>query len=380
VSTEPPPSAAATFVTQGEVPWWRTHVGQREIDAMAEAARAERFSHGKVCAEMEAEIGRALGVPHVYVTPSCTMAMTLALMAHGVGPGDEVIVPARTFIATAHAAMTLGAKVVLVDCRAEDTVVDVDQVAARINRRTKAIMPVHLNGRAADMDRLIEIGSERGVAIVEDAAQAIFSRDRRGRALGTIGTAGCFSFGMAKLVSTGQGGALATRDDGFAKKVEIARNHGVIDLATHEYLGLGGNFKFTDTLASLGLWQLRRAAEKIERVTAIYRRYAEGLSDLPYLKVLPIDIEGGEIPVWTEVVTEERDAIMAYLSENGVQSRRFLPCLHTAPHLRTADRFPHSERFDRQGFNLPGGPALDPAHVDRTIEVLRHYGRSNWRR
>ncbi len=247
------PQAALNLEPAEPVSWWRTAIGEDERATILDSLARERISMGAVTAELEAELCRRLEVPYAVATTSGSVALMMALLALDIGPGDEVIVPTRTFIATAHAASLLGARVVLVDCGAESPNLDVERLAAHITDRTKAIIPVHLNGRAVDA-RVFEIARQRGLAVVEDAAQALYSRTPQGY-LGTLGDIGCFSFGMVKLTSTGQGGALVTRDEALYRRLVAIRNHGVRDVVSHDYLGVGGNFKFTDILASIGLWQ-----------------------------------------------------------------------------------------------------------------------------
>ncbi len=326
---------------------------------------------GAVTAELEAEICRHLDVPYAVATTSGSVALTMAMLVLDIGPGDEVIVPTRTFIATAHAASLLGAKVVLVDCVAGSPNLDVDQVAAHITSRTKAIVPVHLNGRAVDA-RVFEIAGRHGIALVEDAAQALYSRTPEGY-LGTFGAIGCFSFGMVKLASTGQGGALVTRDESLYRRLLAIRNHGVRDVVSHGYLGIGGNFKITDILASIGLWQVRRLPEKAAHCNAIYSRYALALADLGFIDLVAVAVETGEVAVWTEVISPQRVAIVAHLAAQGIETRPFLPCVHSAAHF-AGGAFPNSERFHAEGFNLPCGPSQPLENVDRTIAALRAFG------
>ncbi|MAG98014.1 MAG: pyridoxal phosphate-dependent aminotransferase [Rhodospirillaceae bacterium] len=354
-----------------QVSWWRTAIGDDERATILDSLARERISMGAVTAELESEICRHLEVPYAVATTSGSVALMMALLALDIGPGDEVIVPTRTFIATAHAASLLGASVVLVDCYADSPNLDVDQIAAHISDRTKAIVPVHLNGRAVDA-RIFEIARQYGVAVVEDAAQALYSCTPDGY-LGTLGAIGCFSFGMVKLASTGQGGALVTRDEGLYQRLLAIRNHGVRDVVSHDYLGVGGNFKLTDILASIGLWQIRRLPEKAAHCNAIYNRYAAALADLSFVDLVPVAVAAGEVAVWTEVTSPQRAAIVAHLAAQGVETRPFLPCVHSAAHF-AGGTFPNSERFHAEGFNLPCGPAQPLDNVDRAIAALQTFG------
>ena len=371
-----PEAANVSFVSAGaEVPFWMTDIGENEIATVSETMAAKSFSMGAVTAEMEAEISKQLDVPYALCTTSGSMALMMGLMAAGVGPGDEVIVPTRTFIATAHAASLLGASVVLADSRSDSPNMNVAEAEKKITPRTKAIMPVHLNGRECDMAAIRALAKEHGLAVIEDACQGMFSRGHGGYQ-GTLGDCGCFSFGMVKLVSTGQGGAIVTRDKALYEKLAAMRNHGVADVVSHTYLTTGHNFKFNDIQASIGLWQVRRGPEKASHVNAIYKRYRDGLKGLSFVELVPVDVDNGEVALWTEVVSEERDNLMAFLAGEGVQTRKFIPCVHTAPHFGGGEEFPNSERFNRTGFNLPSGPDLPLDYVDRTIEALKRYAKA----
>ncbi len=374
-STKKSEAANASFISAAsEVPFWMTDIGENEITTVAETMAAKSFSMGAVTAKMEAEIAEQLDVPYVLCTTSGSMALTMGLMAAGVGPGDEVIVPTRTFIATAHAASLLGARVVLVDSRSESPNMDVAEAAKKITPQTKAIMPVHLNGRVCDMAAIRALAEKHGLTVIEDACQGIFSHGADGFQ-GTLGDCGCFSFSMVKLVSTGQGGAIVTRSENLYEKLAALRNHGVADVVSHIYLTTGHNFKFNDLLASIGLWQVRRGPEKAAHVNAIYKRYREGREGLSFIELVPVDVECGEVALWTEVVSEERDNLMVFLAGEGIQTRKFLPCVHTAPHFVSGEAFPNSERYNRTGFNLPCGPDLPLEYVNRTIEVLKKYAK-----
>ena len=368
---------SSAALAQAEVPWWRTECGEPEIAKVVAAMRAERISAGPVVRELEEAIARTLGVPYVICTTSGSMALTMALIALGVGSGDEVIVPNRTFMATAHAALVLGAKVRLVDVRSDIPALDVAQVEAAITPRTKVVMPVHLNGRAVDMPALNALAKRHNLKVVEDAAQAFLSKGSAGF-LGTQSDIGCFSLGMTKLVSTGQGGFVVTRDESLYQRLRRVQCHGVVDTLTDTYEMLGSNFKFNDVLASIGVIQLQRGSDKVAHVSTVYRAYRQELDRLQYLEIIPVMVEQGEVPLWTELnVTggaEERAHLMAFLAARGIHTRRFLPDLHRSPYLdNVCGDFPHSRRYHECGMFLPGGPAQPMDNVYRTIEALHEY-------
>ena len=195
-----------------KISWWWVKFGESEIANVTQAISRGQISQGKVTAEFEAKFASMLNVKYAVATTSGTTALYLALFAMGVGAGDEVIIPDRTWVATAHAAYMLGAKVVLVDTYADTPVIDVDQVERKITERTKVILPVHINGRACNLERWQTLARKHNIKIIEDAAQAMFSKSN-GHYLGTTSDLGCFSFAMSKLISTGQGGMVVTNDE-----------------------------------------------------------------------------------------------------------------------------------------------------------------------
>lgn len=356
----------------GYVPWWRTDVTPDEAQLVMQAIAEEHISMGPVTADFERELAALIDVPYVVATTSGSVALTLAMMALGVGPGDEVIVPDRTFIATAHAAHMLGAKIVLADCLPGYPNVDPQDIARKITPRTKAIMVVHLNGRCCEMDEILAIADRHGIPVVEDAAQAVFSKSATGY-MGGLGRIGCFSLGMTKLASTGQGGAVVTRDAEIYQQLRAMRNHGVRDVVTHDYLQTGNNFKFTDLQAALGLGQIRRWQEKVAHCNRVYDAYTKGLAGQYRVTPLDVRIGSGECALWTEVVCDRRDELADYLGKQGIQTRKFLPCLHSAPHLSADVHFPNSISFGARGLVLPSGPAQPLENVARTITAIRDW-------
>lgn len=357
---------------QGEVPWWRTQLGQEEIDAVASAIRSEQISMGSVTEQFEQEVSQAFDVPYVVATTSGTSALLMAMMALEVGPGDEVIVPARTFIATAHAAAVVGAKIVLADCRDDRPVVDVAEIERKLSARTKVVVPVHLNGRACAMDEITALAQARGIAVVEDAAQAAFSRLGE-RYLGTLGDLGCFSLGMTKLIASGQGGIVVTRRKALYDKLRRIRANGVDSVINHRYVSKGLNFKVSDLLAAIALCQLRRAQASADHCAEIQASYARGLARLPFIDLLPFDAAAGERGPWAEAVSPQRDALIDFLAQRGIQTRRFVPSLNSAEHLACGDSYPNAERFGATGLILPCGPAQALANVERVVAALEGF-------
>ncbi|MBN1817473.1 MAG: DegT/DnrJ/EryC1/StrS family aminotransferase [Sedimentisphaerales bacterium] len=354
------------------IPWWRTTFGEEDIAQLTAAVRGEHISMGPLTEQFECQMGELLHVPYVLAVPSGSAALLLALLALRIKPGDEVIVPNRTFIATAHAALLLGARAVLVDCRSDSPVMDVSQVEKKITSKTRVVMPVHLNGRAVDMASLKDLAKKYDFAIIEDAAQALFSQYQN-QSLGTYGQIGCFSMGMTKCISTGQGGLVVTRSRELYEQMKLIRNHGVKDTLKDSYRQMGFNFKFTDLAACLGLRQLKEINERVAHLRGIYRVYEQRMAELPFLEMIPVWLDQGQLPLWVEVLCPEREKVMDFLRSRGIETRQFLPDLHLSPHLRAKGVYPNSTRYGQQGLFLPCGPGQPMENVKQVLHVLNKY-------
>jgi len=355
-----------------QIHWWRTSFGKEEADQICRSIQEEHISQGPVTQEFEQKLGQYLDIPYVVATTSGSIAILMALMAAGIKPGDEVIVPNRTWIATAHAPVILGAKVRLVDVEKNRPLLDTEKIEAAISSRTKAIIPVHMDGRSVNMRQVNKIAEKHGLMVIEDAAQALGSRNEDGY-LGTQSDMGCFSLSVAKIISTGQGGFVVTENENLYKKLLSVRTHGVSDVIHATWTQVGFNFRFNDILASMGIRQIDRLAGRLERVKEIYRRYKSGLANLPFVTLIPVDVDKGEIPVYVEVICEDREHLIAYLASRNIETRPFYAGLNHATYFRNKGKFPNSKKYGDCGLYLPSGPEQSMKNIDRVISTLKNY-------
>lgn len=359
-------------VTKVRIPYWKTSFENGESAVVAETIAQGHISQGPEIEAFERQLAAYLGVPFTVTTTSGSMALLMALLAAGVGPGDEVIVPNRTWIATAHAPLLLGASVKLVDVEPDRPIIDAGLIEAAITERTKAIMPVHICGRAANMRAINEIARRRNLYVIEDAAQALGSRNDDGF-LGTQSDMGCFSLSVAKIISTGQGGFIVTRDEKTYRKLAVMRTHGVSDIVNAEWNRPGFNFRSTGVMASIGMVQLGLLEKRIGQVRAIYETYAEELAAIPFVKLIPVDLARGEVPVYVEVLCERRDEVIAFMAGKGVQCRPFPPDLNRASYFGNEQRLPRSEPFGNQGLYLPAGPEQKLGDIGEVVTLLKGF-------
>lgn len=355
-----------------QINWWRTSFGEEEISRVVQSIRSECVSQGKVTREFEQKLENFLQVRHVVAVASGSVALLSALMAIGIEPGDEVIVPNRTWIATAHAVKLLGGRVIPVDVELGRPIIDVSQITKAITSRTRAIIPVHMNGRSADMPRIREIAKQHKLFVIEDAAQAIASKNADGF-LGTQSDIGCFSLSVAKTIATGQGGFAVTNSDDLAEKLRSIRTHGVENVKDPgKWVMAGFNFRFTDVLASIGIEQLKRLPERIEHLRQLYNIYKLGLQDSPF-KIIPVNIESGEVPVYNEFLVDDRQWWINRLEQSGIETRPFYPDVDQADYLETSSHnYPNSRKYGSSGIYLPSGPSQPIENILRVISKINN--------
>jgi perosamine synthetase len=354
------------------VPYWRTTFTNGEVSAISDAISNEHVSQGPVVAEFERQLAAYLGMPYAVATTSGSMALLMSLLAANVGPGDEVIVPNRTWIATAHAPFLLGAKVVLVDVEPGRPIIDANLIERFITKKTKVIMPVHMCGRSADMRAINEVARRNKLVVIEDAAQALGSKNADGY-LGTQSNMGCFSFSVAKIISTGQGGFVTTRCEETYKRLIALRTQGVGDVINASWTIPGFNFRFTDVLAAIGKVQLGLLSRRIERVKEIYKMYALGLKESASTKIIPVNLDDGEVPIYVEALCTDRLELINFLAARGIQCRPFYPDLNNAGYLSNFGSYPNSKPFGLNGVYLPAGPDQSLSNIQLVIETILAY-------
>jgi perosamine synthetase len=300
-----------------------------------------------------------------------TTALHLALHSLGIGPGDEVIVPTFTYIASVNTIAQTGATPVLAECRASDWLLDPADVATRITPRTKAILPVHLYGLACDMPRIKALAAQHGLAIVEDCAEAL-GTTLHGRHVGTFGDVGTFSFFGNKTITTGEGGMVITQDKALASRMRLVRGQGQSLTRRYWHETLGFNYRMTNIVAAIGLAQMERLEAILARKREIGARYREGLSGLPVSFAQP----GAGVAMSEWLVTVllptgmDRDRFMASLFARKVETRPVFYCASEMPMYATGERFPVAEDIARRGVSLPSYPALTEQDIQRVVRTV----------
>jgi dTDP-4-amino-4,6-dideoxygalactose transaminase len=361
-----------------EIPLCDLHAQYRaiapEIDAaIAEVVRSTRFIGGPILDQFEKEFALACDASHAVGVGSGTAALHLAMIAAGVGPGDEVVTVSHTFIATAEPVISLGARVRFVDIDERTYNMDPSQLEAALTERTKAIIPVHIYGQPADLDPILSIARSRGITVIEDAAQAHLAR-YRGRTVGSIAPFATFSFYPGKnLGAYGDAGAITASDASSAERMRALANHGRAEKYLHREEGF--NYRLDSIQAAVLQVKLRHLRDWTEGRRRIARMYGERLSRLERVRT-PFVPEWAE-PVWHLYVVRvpQRDRVLSRLREDGIDAGVHYPVpLHLQPAYEylggKKGDLPVTERIADEILSLPIFPEMTAEQVDRVVESL----------
>jgi perosamine synthetase len=365
-------------MNQKRIDWWQPQIGSIEQDLIHKVLSSNYINDGDVTTQFEQALAKRLEVKHAVAVTSGTAALYLAVKALGIGPEDEVIVPDVTFIATANAVSMANATPVLVDVEPSSLNVDPQAAEKAITTKTKAIMPVHVSGRPANLNGLKDLCQRRGLRMIEDAAEGLLSK-HQGRCLGTIGDLGCFSFSPNKTITTGQGGLVVTNDDALHLRLRQLKDQGRPVKGTGGddiHHSVGFNFKLTNMQAAVGLGQLHYLDQRLDRQRAIYRAYVEGLKGIEGVGLLGFDLADGTIPQWTDVICKQRDQLDRFLSERNMHCRRFWHPIHSqTPYHQSDERFPVSTKLCPQALWLPSAFTHSDADIANVCSAIREFYR-----
>ncbi len=329
--------------------------------------------------EFESMTARLAKCKHAITMCNGSMALFVCLKALGIGPGDEVIVPNLTFVATANAVIMAGATPVLCEIREDTFCLDVERAEKLLTGKTRAIMPVHLYGQSADMEQAMALARRHNLKVIEDAAEGV-GVSFEGQHVGTFGDMGILSYYGNKTITCGEGGMVLTDDDDLAKAAYRLKNYGRDQKGTFIHESIGFNFSFTDLQAAIGVAQMKKMPAIVRRKREIRDRYLEELRGLAGLRPVFIDPRCQPVFWFTSYLCEDPDALAAFLRRHNIETRRFFCPLHLQPcyadrrSVRIVDEdFRVSERIYRQGISLPSSYSLtaeDQAFVIAKIQLF----------
>ena len=369
-----------------QIPLFDLNYDEKENKAVVDVLNSKWISSGPKTAELETKFADMLGVKYALAVSNCTAALHLAVLAAGIQPGDEVIVPSLTFVATINCIKYAGGVPVFCDITSKDNLcIDPNKIEKLITPKTRAVIVMHYGGFACDLDKIIEICNKHNLKLIEDACHGPMS-EYKGKKLGTFGIAGCFSFFSNKNISTGEGGIIVTNDEAVYEKVKLLRSHGMTTMSyerstghstSYDVVGLGYNYRFNDILAGIGIVQLDKLMPDIEKRQRIREKYIQLLGEderliisfknyksISSLYICPIVLANGD--------AKYRDALRTYLADNGIQTSMHYPPAHRFSIYKNlpAD-LPVTEYVADHEFTIPMYGGLTDGEVEYICKTIK---------
>lgn len=330
---------------------------------------------GKYVREFEERFAEYIGIDYASSTCNATVALHVALLALGIGPGDEVIVPTLTYIASVNSIVYCGANPVFADSLPDTWQIDPTDVKRKITEKTKAIMAVHIYGHPCDMDLLKEIADQHNIALIEDAAES-FGSKYNGKHTGTIGDIGVFSFFGNKTITTGEGGMVVTNNKTLIDRVNLYKGQGLARFREYWHEVIGFNYRMTNISAAIGLAQLERADELIQKKIELAKWYTELLEGLPLTLQLPVGNVVHSYWMYTILTSDPntRNKLRTHLSENGIETRPIFHPVHTMPmYSDSFQQLKIAEDLGWRGINLPSYPDLTRENIEEITSVIKAF-------
>jgi perosamine synthetase len=355
-------------------PW----INELELEELTKVIQSTFITENSMTKEFELMTLNLTGAKYAISVANGTLGLYCALLALGVGPGDEVLVPDMTFIATANAVIMAGAKPVLCDIESNCLGININNLASKITKKTKAIIPVHLYGNTTQMDDLLNFAKLYNLRVIEDAAQGV-GVHFKGKHVGTFGDIGVLSYYGNKTITTGEGGVILTNDENLAKICYRLKNHGRDQKGSFKHDYIGFNFSFTDLQAAVGVAQMKKLPEILRRKKEIFDKYYSQLSTISELCFYKINNQEKPVYWFTSLYCKKRDNLAEFLQKEGIQTRRFFYPLHLQPCYQNSDKINKSGNFETSkevyetGISLPSSYILTNIEQDYVIQKIKEF-------
>lgn len=365
------------------IPVCEPDIGEEELENVVRCLRAGQISGwaGEYIDEFEQKFSAYCGAKHGIAVNNCGIATLLALESLDIGKGDEVITSTFTFAAPTFAIIHTGATPVVVDSEAETWNIDPSKIEEKVTERTKAILPIHIYGHPVDMNPILDLAQKYGLYVIEDAAE-VHGAEYYGKKVGCLGTAGCFSFYINKIITTGEGGMLITNDDGLAERARLLKNYATAKERRFLHYYVGFNYRMTNIQAAIGVAQFAKIDKFIKRKRHIASSYSSQLRDVGGI-TLPSEMPWAKNVYWVYGILIEdefglsRDEVMQELAERGIETRTFFIPMHQEPFFQKLGLFrggsyPVAEEISRKGLYLPNGVALTEEQIEYICQAIKN--------
>ena len=355
-------------------PW----INELELEELTKVINSTFITENSMTKEFESMTLNLTSAKYAISVANGTLGLYCALLALDIGPGDEVLVPDMTFIASANAIIMAGAKPVLCDIDQHTLGISLNNLSSKLSEKTKAIMPVHLYGNASEMDAILKFAKQHDLKVIEDAAQGV-GVNYKGQHVGTFGDIGVLSYYGNKTITTGEGGVIITNNEILAKTCYRLKNHGRDNKGSFKHDYIGFNFSFTDLQAAVGVSQMKKLPEIIRRKEEIFNKYYSKLSDINELCFYKINNQEKPVYWFTSLCYKKRDDLAEFLLKEGIQTRRFFYPLHLQPCYQNSDKickegdFKISKEVYDTGISLPSSYILKDEEQDYVIQKIKSF-------
>ena len=361
------------------IKWWNTNLGIEAKKKVNYALDKSFISQGPLTKELEKKISIFLKAKNIIAVPNGSQGMLLALLSFNLKINDEIIVPNVAWISLMNSIKILNLKPILVEVEKNRPVMCMSDLKKKITKKTKVIIPVHMNGRITNMIKINEIAKKHRIKVIEDAAQS-FGVKYRNNFMGTFGDIGVFSMSMSKTITSGQGGFLIVKRKKLANKIIKMRNQGAENVnKIYKWKNFGFNFKLTDLQSAIAITQLQKFIKNKKILISNYLYYKKLLLGMEkYIYPANIDIKKGEIPTYNEFICKKRLNLLNYLFKNGIETREFYPNFNKVEYIKfKKSRFLNSEIYEKNSLYLPSGPDLKKKEIQKVVKYIRKFYEGN---
>ena len=357
------------------IAWWKINISNKSNSLnLLNSFNNKKISEGVVNKSLEKKLSKLLKVKYVSMFTSGSVALLAAMMSCELKENDEIIIPNCGWISPIHAAIFLKLKIKLIDVESERPVMNLDLLKKNITKKTKAIVPIHLNGMAVDIKKIKKIIGNKKILIIEDAAQALYSKLNK-KFLGTEGTIGCFSFSVSKLVTTGQGGFCCTNNKKIYEKIKLIKTHGMSNIFNSSWNKFGFNFRYSDLLASLAIQQIDNIQKTVKRLNIIHNYYDMNIINKK-INFLKVNINKKEVPIYNLISTKYPQLLIKYLKKFKVEARpwykNFFDKIDYYKFENKNKKFINSNKFENLVI-IPSGPDQNFKDIKKVVNLLNKY-------